>query len=138
MLELAESTGEKDLKCIISFSNNDALSLSNEEKMFNSNDCLNERYYYTELLGFPQGQVCNNWVPQVMLTFWLKYWNFLLKNKEYLFSTFVFYYFTAFWYLICQAHLSNQYFFLVLFFGFFFMFCLASFPPIYKICLSLI
>lgn len=69
MLELAESTGEKDLKCIISSSNNDALSLSNEEKMFNSNDCLNERCYYTELLGIPQRQECYNRVPQVMLTF---------------------------------------------------------------------
>lgn len=32
MSELAESTGEKDLKCIICSSNNDALSLSNEQK----------------------------------------------------------------------------------------------------------
>lgn len=32
MLKVAETTGEKDLKCIITSSNNDALSLPNEEK----------------------------------------------------------------------------------------------------------
>lgn len=69
MPDLAESTGEKDLKCIICSSNNDALSLSNEEKMFNANGCLHERYYSMAHLGFPQRPVYYNWVPQVMLTF---------------------------------------------------------------------
>lgn len=60
MSELAESTGEKDLKCIISSSNNDALFLSNEEKMFNANGCLHERYYYMERFRFPQRPVYYN------------------------------------------------------------------------------
>jgi len=61
--ELSESTGEKDLKCIICSSGNDALSLSNEEKclmqmtvymkdtiIWNAWDFLRELYTVTECL----------------------------------------------------------------------------------------
>lgn len=64
------------------------LYLFQMRKMFNANGCLHRTYYYMTHLVFPQTPVYYNWVPQVILTFWLKFWNFFQKDKEYFFNIF--------------------------------------------------